>query len=442
MSSDVGALEVVILFVLILLNGVFAMGEIALIASRRAKLSVLSEEGDVRALKVLRVQEEPTRALSAIQVGITSVGILSGIVGEAAFAKPIAGWLVKTFALDATVSHWIGVAVIVILVTYFSIVFGELVPKRLGQVYPETVACRFVSGLKIFSFVMAPFVKMLSASTDCVLRFLNVKPETESGVTEEEIHAMIDEGSETGVIEENERDMVHNVFGLDDRQLGSVMTPRADIEWIDLSDPESVNVEKVIRSNRSRLIAAMGGLDDVRGYCTTRALLKQLIERKNPNISEALSPVTYVPETMTGLELLEHFKATDASLSLVVDEYGEIVGLVSPRDILETIAGEFKPDANEDFDAVKRKDGSWLLDGFIAVPELKDTLGIRELPEEESGRYDTLSGMMMLLLERMPKKGDTVTWDDWRLEVLSMEGLRIDKVVATRLKGEKNNDMA
>lgn len=434
MDSGGSTLEIVILIFLIALNGVFAMVEIALVASRHTRLNVLSQEGDQRAKSVLAEQEEPTRALSTIQVGITSIGVLSGIVGEAALAGPIAHWLMTALNFPASSARWVSVALIVVGVTYFSIVFGELVPKRLGQEYPEKIACRFVGPLRALAYVMAPFVKLLSSSTDCVLRCVGVRGAHDDTVTEEEIHAMIDEGSETGVIEENERDMVRNVFRLDDRQLGSVMTPRSDIEWINLADSEETNIAKIISSSRSRLIAAEGNLNNVRGYCTTKALLRQIIEGKVPRIEEGLLPVAFVPETMTGLELLEHFKATNAALSLVIDEYGEVVGLVSPRDIFEAIAGEFKPSANEEFEAVKRKDGAWILDGFIAVPELKDKLQLKELPDEENARYDTLSGMMMFLLERVPKKGDVVIWGDWRFEVVQMEGLHIDRVVATNIK--------
>ena len=228
--------------------------------------------------------------------------------------------------------------------------------------------------------------------------------------------------------------MVRNVFRLDDRQVGSLMTPRSDIEWIDLEDSREENFKKVLTSNRSRLVVASGSLSDIKGICTTRSLLQQIVENGKPNFMRNLQPVIYVPESLSGMELLEQFKNTTTPLALVVDEFGEVVGLVTPRDLLEAIAGEFKPEANEEASAVSRGDGSWYLDGIIPIPELKDCLGLKEVPEEELGRYNTLSGMMMLLLQRLPRTGDKVTWEGWELEVADMDGRRIDKVLAMPVK--------
>ncbi len=278
---------------------------------------------------------------------------------------------------------------------------------------------------------MSPFVKLLSFSTKFVLHVLRLDKGDDSGVTEEEIHAMIEEGSASGAIEENERDMVRNVFRLDERQVGSVMTPRSDIEWIDLQDSNEENIRKLLTSKRSRLVVASGSLSDVKGICSTRSLLQQIVEAKRIDFTQNLLPAVYVPESLSGMELLEHFKSTIVPLSLVVDEFGEVVGLVTPRDVLEAIAGEFQVETEDERMAIQRPDGSWFLDGIIAIPELKDTLEIKEVPEEELGRYNTLAGMMMLLLQRLPKTGDKVSWENWDFEVADMDGRRIDKVLAT-----------
>ena len=427
--------DVLVLAFLFFMNGVFAMSEIALVTSRRARLQVMSEDGDKRADTALKLQSDPTWALSTIQVGITSIGILSGIVGESALAKPLADFLMG-FGISPETSKLIGIVTVVVLVTYFSIVFGELVPKRLGQVNPETVACRVSGSLKLLSVVMSPFVKLLSVSTEGMLKLFGQSGKDQASVTEEEIHAMIEEGSESGVIDMSERDMVRNVFRLDDRQVGSLMTPRADIEWIDLEDSQEENVRKVQTSMSSRLIVASGSLDDIKGYCTTRSLLQQMLEGGKPDFMSNLTPATYVPESLSGMELLEQFKVTDTQLALVVDEYGGVVGLVTPRDLLEAIAGEFKPATTDDAWAVPRNDGSWFLDGIIPVPELKDCLQIKAVPEEEQGRYNTLSGMMMVLLARLPKTGDVVRWSGWKFEVADMDGRRIDKVLATPIRAD------
>lgn len=405
------------------------MSEIALVTGRKARLQVMSDEGNKGAQRAIRLQNDPTWALSTIQVGITSIGILSGIVGEAALAGPLTEVMVL-WGIPVETAKVLGVVTVVVFVTYFSIVLGELVPKRLGQGSPEQIASVVAGPLNGLSIVMSPFVKLLSVSTKFILRVLGLDKNKEAGVTEEEIHAMLEEGSESGAIEENERDMVRNVFRLDDRQVGSLMTPRSDIEWIDLQDTREENFRKVLTSNRSRLIVASGSLSDIRGFCTTRSLLQQFVENGKPNFMRNLQPVSYIPESLSGMELLEHFKNTTVPLALVVDEFGEVVGLVTPRDVLEAIAGEFKPEANEDSWAVSRGDGSWYLDGIIPIPELKDCLNLKEVPEEELGRYNTLSGMVMLLLQRLPKTGDKVHWAGWSFEVADMDGRRVDKVLA------------
>ena len=422
--------DVLLLLGLIFLNGLFAMSEIALVASRRARLQVRLEDGDKRADTALKLQSNPTWALSTIQVGITSIGILSGIVGESALATPVADLLVA-WGLSAETAKMIGLVLVVVLVTYFSIVLGELVPKRLGQVNPEGIACRVAGPLRWLSLIMSPFVKLLSASTEGLLKLCGQSGKEEASVTEEEIHAMIEEGSESGVIEASERDMVRNVFRLDDRQVGSIMIPRSDIEWLDLEDSREENIRKIQTSRRSRLVVAEGSLDNIKGVCSTRTLLQQMLESEKPDFTKNLLSATYVPESLNGMELLEHFKGTDVPLALVVDEYGAVVGLVTPRDLLEAIAGEFKPETTDEAWAVPCEDGSWFLDGIIPVPELKDCLKLQSVPEEDAGRYNTLSGMMMLLLMRLPKTGDVVTWEGWKFEVADMDGRRIDKVLAT-----------
>ena len=434
-----GWFDVLILFLLIGLNGWFALSEIALVTSRRVRLQVLEDDAAPGAARAKELNADPTRALSTIQVGITSIGILSGIVGESALARPVADWLVS-LGMNAETASGVGIVLVVVLVTYFSIVLGELVPKRIGQLAPEKIACRVAGPIHMLSVVAAPFVHLLSVSTARVLRAIGVREGEEAGVTEEEIHAMIDEGEESGVIETAERDMVRNVFRLDDRQVGSLMIPRADIEWIDLEDPVETNIEKIRTSARSRLPVCEGSLDNVKGLCSTRTLLQQIIDHGRADFAQSLAPISYVPESITGMELLEHFRRTDMPMALVVDEYGEVQGLVTPRDVLEAIAGEFKPEEPGDAWVSRREDGSWLLDGVIPVPELKDVLHLKSVPDEEHGRYNTLAGVMMWLLGRVPREGDVAEWQGWRLEILDMDGRRVDKVLATRVAAGEETD--
>ncbi len=432
--------NVLCLLALILLNGAFAMSEIALVTSRKPRLQVKLDEGNRGAKVAMKLNEEPTRALSAIQVGITSIGILSGIVGEAALAAPVAAWLNAEFGVPIETARFAGLLLVVVLVTYFSIVLGELVPKRLGQMNPEGVACRIAPPINFLAVLMAPFVKLLSVSTDLLLRLFGKKDEEEQGVTEEEIHAMIEEGSETGAIEVQERDMVRNVFRLDDRTVASLMTPRSEVEWIDLQDDPKSNVAKLLSSKHSRLPIGDGSLDEIKGFCSTRYLLQQIVEKGHVDFTSRSAPVVYVPESITGLELLENFRKNDVPIAVVVDEYGTVQGLVSPRDVLEAIAGEFTPVAGEEAWAVQREDGSWLLDGMMAAPELKDHLDIKNLPQEEAGRYNTLAGMIIWMTGHLPRTGDIVTWQGWRFEVVDMDGRRIDKVLVTKQPEENKQD--
>ena len=425
-------LDVIFLFILIGMNGYFCMAEIAVVAARRGKLQRLAEEGDKSAKRVLREQEEPTKTLSTIQVGITLVGILTGIVGGSALAEPMIGFL-EWLGLGKGLASFLGLPIVVFLITYFSIVLGEIAPKRYAQNIPEEVACKMSWSLDAITFCLLPFVKLLTVSTDLLLRLLGHDQNPETGVTEDEIHAMIEEGRQTGVIEASEGDMVRNVFRLDDRQVGSVMIPRSDIEWIDLELSDEEKLRQVLSTGRTRLVAASGSLDDIRGILTKHQLLEQLAAGEKIDFTKNLIPAFYVPETLTCMELLEKFRSTSVPHALVVDEYGEVVGLVTPRDILEAIAGEFKPATTDDAWAVKRSDGSWLLDGIIPIPEMKDRLNIREVPRESEGRYNTLSGMVMLLLQRLPHTGDIVGWEGWKFEVVDMDGCRIDKVLAMPL---------
>jgi len=424
--------ELLLLLVLILFNGVFAMSEIALVTARKARLQVLVDQGDRGAAAALALNEEPTRFLSTIQVGITSIGILSGIVGEAAFAAPLTTWLVQMGA-EAKVAQIAATGLVVVVVTYFSIVLGELVPKRIGQIAAETIARRVARPIGWLALVAKPFVRLLSGSTDLLLRLLGVKGRGATAVTEEEIHALIQEGSESGVIDEQERTMVRNVFRLDDRQIASLMTPRSDIVYLDLDDPFDENLKKVLETDHSRFPVCRGGLREVLGIISARQLLMQTIRDGRPDFGKNLETPVYVPESLTGMELLENFRSSTAHMALVVDEYGEIQGMVTLQDLFEAIAGEFKTPRSEDAWAIQRQDGSWLLDGLIPIPELKDRLGFTLVPEEELGRYNTLSGMVMLLLGRVPRTGDAVEWAGWRFEIVDMDGRRIDKVLATRV---------
>jgi putative hemolysin len=426
-------MDVAILFALILLNGAFAMSEIALVAARKGRLQPLADERDAGALAALRLREEPTRFLSTIQIGITSIGILNGIVGEAALAPVLAGWL-HARGLEGRFVEYAATAAVVVLITYFSIVLGELVPKRLAQLDPEAVARRVARPMELLARIARPFVALLAGSTRLVLRALGLKDAQARPVTEEEIHALLVEGSESGAIEEEEHDMVRNVFRLDDRQLGSFMVPRREVVSLDVALPWEENVKRLEDSGHTRYPVVRGGLRDIVGVISARNLLRRALRGQPPQWESDLQPPVFVPESLTGMELLQNFRASGVQLAFVVDEYGEVLGIVTLRDVLEAITGEFRSARAEDQWAVMREDGSWLLDGLMPIPELKDRLGLKALPEEE--RYHTLSGLLMMLLGRLPQTGDRTDWDGWRFEIVDMDGKRIDKVLAAALKSD------
>ena len=425
-------MNILFLLGLILLNGVLAMSEIALVTARRTRLARLAQDGDAAAAMAIKLGEDPTRFLSTIQIGITSIGVLSGIVGEAALAEPLADLLV-TLGVDRPSGDIAATLLVVVVITYVSIVVGELVPKRLGQVNPEAVARLVARPMNALSVATRPFVWLLSWSTVTLLRLLGQSEQGASRVTEDDIHALLQEGSEAGAIDAAEHDMVRNVFRLDDRQLGSLMVPRGEIAVLDLNLTLEENLARLTGSVHSRFPVCRGGLDDVVGVAVMKHLFSQSLSADGIDLTADLEPAVYVPESLTGMQLLDEFRANGAQMVFVIDEYGELLGLVTLQDVLEAVTGEFQPRDPQDAWAVDRGDGSWLLDGLIPVPELKDRLGLRTVPEEDRGRYHTLSGMLLWLLARVPQTADRVDWERWRLEIVDMDGKRIDKVLATPL---------
>ena len=433
-------MDLALLIVLILLNGLFAMSEMALTASRKARLAVMVESKEPGAQAAMDLHENPTKFLSTVQIGITSIGILNGIVGEAAFAAPLAAWLRETLQVAPGPASIAATGLAVVIITVLTIIFGELVPKRLGQMYPEAVARLVSRPMNWLSMATRPLVLLLSACTNGVLRLLGIRGGPTRAVTEEEIAAQLEEGLDAGVIEEQEHQMVRNVFRLDDRQIGSMMIPRAEIDWLDANGTLDDVVATIVEHGHTRYPVCRGGLDDVIGVLGAHRLLQPLARGERPDLVTLLDPPVFVPETLSGMELLEHFRTSKADLVFVVDEYGAVQGVIAERDLLEAITGEFASTADEDAWAVKRDDGSWLMDGLIPVPELKDRLELKDLPEEDRGRYNTLAGMVMLLLGRLPRTADRVEWQGWSFEVVDLDGKRVDKVLATRTEQPGENE--
>jgi putative hemolysin len=424
-------MDVALLAFLIVLNALFAMSEMALTASRKARLQVMVETGDAGAQVAMNLHDNPTKFLSVVQIGITSIGVLNGIVGDAAFSAPFAKWLQITFPIHDRAAEVAATAMVVVTITFLTIIFGELVPKRIGQMYPESVARVVAQPMEWLSMITRPFVKLLSWCTEATLKLMGIRGGPDRSVTEEEIAASLEEGLDAGVIEAQEHQMVRNVFRLDDRQVGSMMIPRAEIVWLDVASTAEDVLRLIGDDEHSRYPVCRGGLDDVIGVISAQSLLQQTMRGQPLSLTDKLQAPVFVPETLSGMELLDHFRASSAQMVFVVDEYGEVQGVITVRDVLEAITGEFTTPTDGDSWAVQRADGSWLFDGLIPVPELKDRLVLKELPEEDRGRYNTLAGMIMLLLGRLPNAADAVEWEGWRFEVVDLDGKRVDKVLAS-----------
>ncbi len=425
-------MEIALLISLILLNGGFAMSEIALVTARKSRLQRLAEEGDKAADLAMRLGGNPTQFLSTVQIGITAIGILNGIVGEAAFAGPLAAML-HGFGLDEKSSALSATTIVVVGVTYFSIVVGELVPKRIAQFNAEGIARLIASPISVLAKLSRPFVFLLSASTNGLLRLMGIKELNNADLTEEDIHSMLAEGSQSGLIEKQEHQMVRNVFRLDERRIASLMTPRSEIIYLNIEQPLEDNLENLMNSDHSRYPVCRGGIKDTIGIITAKRLLKLRMKGGSTNIQDYLQPAIFVPELLTGMKLLEQFRESGVQMVFVVDEYGEILGLITLQDVLEALTGEFRSRDPEDVWAIQREDGSWLLDGLIPIQDLKDRLGLKGVPDEQKGRYNTLGGMMMWLIGSIPRTCDVVEWEGWHFEVIDLDGNRIDKVLASRL---------
>ena len=428
-------MELLLICLLIVLNGVFAMSEMALASSRKARLEAMAEGGDTGAGVALRLMEDPTQFLSTVQVGITSIGVLNGIVGESAFSAPVASWL-GGLGLSERAAGIAATVLVVAAITFVTIIFGELAPKRIGQLYPETVA-RWVSPpMRALAAFARPFVALLSLSTQGVLKLLRIDNRSERAVTAEEISASLEEGVDAGLIEKHEHQMVRNVFHLDDRPLTSLMVPRNDIDWLDGEKTVAQALQYVAsrgeKPSHSWYPVCNGGLDDVTGIISVARLLEL-----GPNTKGALAQhcenAAFVPETLSGLEMLEQLRAKSGRLLLVVDEYGVVQGMMTPRDLLEAITGELKPDADANAWATPAANGAWILEGLMPVNEMKTRLDIKELPHEAKGRYNTVAGLLLAETGDLPRNGDKIQVAGWEFEVLALQGRRIDKVMARPL---------
>jgi putative hemolysin len=421
--------ELAIILLLIIINGIFVMSEIALVSSRKARLQQRANDGDRGSRTALELAGSPNRFLSTAQVGVTFISILAGAFGGTTIASELEARLNEIPALSPY-SHIAGLVLVVMGISYISLVLGELVPKRLGMSSPEKVASTIASPFKMLSVLLSPIVHILSISTDVILKIIRIQPTAELPVTEEEIKVLIDEGTRAGVFEETEQDIVERVFRLSDRRAASLMIPRADVIWLDIEDSPSEIMRKVNDSDYPLFPVGRGSLDDILGLVRARDMLSCSLRDQHVDLKASLMPPQFIPESMPALKILEMFKQSGLHVALVVDEYGSIQGLVTLKDILEAIVGDM-PYINKPTEpqAAKREDGSWLVDGMLTIDEFKELFHLKRLPEEDSGYYQTLGGFVMMHLGRIPSTGDRFVWNGLRFEVVDMDENRIDKLI-------------
>jgi len=425
--------DILLIFLLIVLNGIFAMSEIALISSRKTRLQHWAEEGRAGAETALKMANEPSHFLSTVQVGITLIGVLNGAIGESAIADRLQAQLAAIPEL-APYSKPLSVALMVLIVTYFSLIVGELVPKRLAMRNPEPIASFFAGPMRVLSIAAFPLVKLLSLSTELVLKLFGRKKGKEPSITEEEIQVLLEQGTEEGVFEHAEHELVSNIFRLDDKAIASVMTPRKDIFFLDLEDPFEENRDKLVRSHYSRLPLCRGGFDQILGIVRAKDILSSLMREEAIDLPSLVKPPLYVLADISLMRFLEECKKTRMHFALVVDEYGEVEGLVTLNDVMEAIVGDIaSEELHEEPLMVRREDGSWLIDGIMPVDKFKDLFEVDGLLDEAKGNFHTVGGFVMLHLGRVPAAADWFEWEGLRIEVVDMDKNRVDKLLVSRL---------
>lgn len=417
--------ELVIIVVLVVVNGIFAMSEVALLSARRNRLQHLAERGNKNAQRALDLLQDPNNFLSTVQIGVTLVGVLSGAFGGATLAAHLSRHL-RGYPAIAPYADTISISIIVLAITYLSLIIGELVPKRVALHSPERIASAVAEPMSIISRLGSPLVGLLSASTNAVLWVFRIKDSREPMVTQDDVRSLIRMGARTGVFKKDEQQIVERVFRLSNRRVSAIMTHRADIVWLDINDPPDVLVKAIRQIRYLRVPVCDGDLDRTLGILSAKDFFAAV---ENTDIRTMLKPAVYVPEGMPALKVLEQFRTSTASIALVIDEYGSVQGLVSAIDLLEALVGDLPGEKRVDHPVMARADGSWLVDGALPLEDLKELLRVDSLPDESSGRFHTAAGFLIYHLGRIPKAADAFDFDSVHMEVVDMDGNRVDKLL-------------
>lgn len=427
------ALELLLILVLTLINGTLSMAEMALVSARKVRLQQRAEAGDKGAEAALALAESPGHFLSTVQIGITLVGILAGAVGGGTISTEL-GNLLSQSAVLAPYAHGLSIGIVVVGITYLSLVAGELAPKRLALNQAERLAALLAPPMQILSILTAPIVRLLNFSTDLILRVLGSQASLEPPVTEEDVRALIEQGTQVGVFEPVEEEIVDQVFRLSDRTVSALLTPRTDIVWLGVHDTAEEIKLKVLNSGFSYFPVAEGDLDHVLGLVSAKALLAQSFASQPLDVHSAIQPALFLPQSTPALVIVDRLKQAHAHMALIIDEYGGLAGLVTLDDVLEAIVGDI-PAGDEviEPDVIQREDGSWLVEGMFQIDEFQALFEIKEWPQTVEGHYQTVGGFVMAMLGRIPTPGDHFEWQGYRIEVVDMDGHRVDKILVARL---------
>ncbi|MEI6071225.1 MAG: hemolysin family protein [Verrucomicrobiae bacterium] len=426
-------LEILFIFALLLANGLFAMAEIALVTARKAKLKTLADEGHNGAKLAHELASSPGRFLSTVQVGITLVGTLAGAFGGARIAEPLSLWVAKIPGISEPTAHYIALFLVVLIITYVSVIIGELVPKRLALSNPERIASALARPMNALAKIFSPVVNLLNHSSDFFMTLLGVRKTRDSTVSEEEVRVLIDEGLSTGVFKKAEKDMVEGVFDLDEQTAGDLMTPRARMIWLSLDDSDDENWRKIAGSGHSHFPVYQETRDNVIGMVSVKSLWANLSLAGRAELRTLVTPPLYVPTAMPAGKLIEAFKKSGKHIALVVDEFGGLQGLVTLNDVMMAIVGNLpEREQRDDPKAMLRQDGTWLIDAMLDIDETKSSLGIEDdLPGEDENRFSTLGGFILHRLGHIPREGEKFLWDGFEFEIIDMDRQRIDKVLVT-----------
>lgn len=427
-------MELIIILVLIILNGILSMSEVAIISVKKSRLKHLADEGHPQAALALDIAENPNRFFSTIQVGITLIGILTGAFGGVALSEPLAR-LLRVIGVGSPLSDTIALGIVVVIITYLSLVIGELVPKRLGLSFAEKIVLFVAGPMAAFSKFAYPFIEFLTKSTDSAMRMLNIRTSKKLLVSEEEVRMLIQEGAQMGVFEAAEKNIVEKVLNIGDAKVTALMHARSKVIWLDINAKDQVIIDTVLTHQYSYFPVSNGELDNIIGVLRTDTFLADRIENKDKklNLRKMLHKPLLIPENKKVLDTLELFKRMRIHQGIIIDEYGSVEGIITLTDILESIVGDL-PDINEQEDSQikKRSSTSWYVDGLVSTTDFKEYFEIEDLPEEDEEEYNTIAGLIMNTLERIPTTGDMIDIEGFTLEVADMDGARVDKIIVQK----------